>query len=251
MPSRRGSDLKYKLMTVELLNLAKNFYTFKELSQILGLPERTLSRYVKLHVLPSIDRAVSINKRLQDTMSLEDELKQRVISDKSGFLDLTRVIADTLLLERTVQRVINAFSGIRITKVVSTLSENLPLATLVAHRLGVGLVIATPYRTPSEDPALEEVYAAPNSTALRSLYIPSRALRRGDIVLVISLLMATGELEMSAVAMIKMIQSAVAQPAGLFALISVGRDWRPSIQKLTNCPIETVMEIGSLPAENA
>jgi len=56
---------------------------------------------------------------------------------------------------------------------------------------------------------------------------------------------------MSAAAMIKMIQSAGAQPAGLFTLISVGRDWRPSIQKLVNYPIETVMELGSPPAEIA
>jgi adenine/guanine phosphoribosyltransferase-like PRPP-binding protein len=101
------------------------------------------------------------------------------------------------------------------------------------------------------DQFLEEVYAIPNSTAVRSLYVPSQVLKRGDSVLLTSLLMMSGELEMSAVAMIKMIQSADAQPAGLFALISVGRDWQPSIQKLANCAIETVMEIGNLDARKA
>ena len=39
----RISDLKYKLMTIELLNLAKNYYTYRELAQIIGLPETVLS----------------------------------------------------------------------------------------------------------------------------------------------------------------------------------------------------------------
>jgi hypothetical protein len=54
----RISDLKYKLMTIELLNLAKNYYTYRELSQIIGLPDTVVSRYVKGHVLPTIDRAL-------------------------------------------------------------------------------------------------------------------------------------------------------------------------------------------------
>jgi len=51
-------------MTIELLNLAKNYYTYRELAQIIGLPETVLSRYVKGHVLPSIHRAKEISKIL-------------------------------------------------------------------------------------------------------------------------------------------------------------------------------------------
>ena len=69
----RISDLKYKLMTIELLNLAKNYYTYRELAQIIGLPETVLSRYVKGHVLPTIDRAQNINRTLQKIMRLEGE----------------------------------------------------------------------------------------------------------------------------------------------------------------------------------
>src|SRR5438552_4053304 len=39
-------DLKYKLQTIELLNLAKEQYTYRELSGILHLPETVLSLYV-------------------------------------------------------------------------------------------------------------------------------------------------------------------------------------------------------------
>src|SRR5881409_2312077 len=58
-------DLKYKLQTIELLNLAKTEYTYRALSGILHLPETVLSRYVKGHVLPTAERAEEINKTLQ------------------------------------------------------------------------------------------------------------------------------------------------------------------------------------------
>jgi len=100
-------DLKYKLMTIELLNLAKNYYTYRELAQIINLPETVLSRYVKGHVLPTIQRAESINKTLQRILRLENELQKRIRFDELGYFDNTEIISDTLLLERAVQHAIN------------------------------------------------------------------------------------------------------------------------------------------------
>src|SRR5207245_2143935 len=71
-------DLKYKLQTIELLNLAKEQYTYRELSGILHLPETVLSRYVKGHVLPTAERAEEINRTLQKYMSLEKELYNKL-----------------------------------------------------------------------------------------------------------------------------------------------------------------------------
>ena len=136
-------ELSYKMMTVELLNLAKNYYSYRELSDIIGLPERTLTRYVKGYVLPSIDRAHLLNKTLrQVVMSLSVEINARLKFDKSNnSFRYTRapLVADTLLLERAVVHLVDVFQGVRITKVISTLSDGLSLATLAAHRFGIGL----------------------------------------------------------------------------------------------------------------
>jgi len=77
----RVTDLKYKLMVTELLNLAKDYYTYRELSQLIGLPETVLSRYVKGHVLPTIDRAQDINKKLDSVMRIESEIQKRIRFD--------------------------------------------------------------------------------------------------------------------------------------------------------------------------
>src|SRR5947208_15269555 len=90
-------DLKYKLQTIELLNLAKEQYTYRELSGILHLPETVLSRYVKGHVLPTAERAEEINRTLQKYMSLEKELQDRRRFDDVGYVANTRRIKATML----------------------------------------------------------------------------------------------------------------------------------------------------------
>src|SRR6266566_2946399 len=106
-------DLKYKLQTIELLNLAKEQYTYRELSGILHLPETVLSRYVKGHVLPTAERAEEINRTLQKYMSLEKELHERIKFDDLGYFDNTGIINDTMLLERAVQQAVGKSEGKR------------------------------------------------------------------------------------------------------------------------------------------
>jgi adenine/guanine phosphoribosyltransferase-like PRPP-binding protein len=241
-------ELKYKLMTIELLNLAKNWYSYSELSAIIGLPERTLTRYVKGQVLPTIGRAVQLNKTLQRIMSLDGEIKLRLEFDKSNPLSFrynrSALVSDTLLLERAVQHVMNVFAQTKITKVISTLSEALPLATLAAHRFGVALAIAAPYKAPGFDHFVEESYSISPSDPVRSLYIPSMMIRRGDYFLIVYDLMTSGEREMCTIAMTKMIKSAGAQVAGFFSLVSIGQAWKASVKEISGCEkIETVLQV--------
>src|SRR2546428_14171134 len=80
-------ELKYKLMTIELLNLAKQRFTYRELSAMAHLPETVLSRSVKGHVLPTAHRAEEINKTLHRYISLEKEVLQRTHFDDGGYFD--------------------------------------------------------------------------------------------------------------------------------------------------------------------
>src|SRR5437773_12436665 len=131
-------DLKYKLQTIELLNLAKTEYTYRALSGILHLPETVLSRYVKGHVLPTAERAEEINKTLQRYMSLDKELLERIHFDEGGYFDNTAIIGDTMLMERAVHHAGGKFAGKRVTKIMTAAVDGVPLAALLAHTLGVG-----------------------------------------------------------------------------------------------------------------
>jgi adenine/guanine phosphoribosyltransferase-like PRPP-binding protein len=239
-------ELKYKLMTVELLNLAKYWYTYKELTEIIGLPERSLTRYVNGYVLPSIDRARAINRTLQKIINLESTIKGRIIFDSNRSFRYNRApfSCDTLLLERSVQHIVNVFAGVSINKVISTMSEALPLGTLVAHRMGVMLAIAASYKVPGVNQFIEESYSTSSADRVRSLYIPSEIIRRGDRFLIVYDIMASGEREMCATSIIKMIQSVGARVSGFFTLVSIGQEWKASVQKYSECEkIESIIQV--------
>jgi adenine/guanine phosphoribosyltransferase-like PRPP-binding protein len=245
MSSRnRAADMRYRLMTIDLLNLAKSRYSYNELSGLLGLQVTVLNRYVNGHVLPNMKMAEQIIRTLQRSMPMGKEIQQRILPNESGPPDYSRVISDTLLLERAVEQVVVAFTDRRITGVLTTLSEGLPLATLVAHRFRVKLVIATPYRLPGMTSFQKEVYAISPTMPLRTLYIPSSMVRRRDIFLIIFDLMAPGERETLAATMIKMVQS-TAKVTGIFALISVGDGWKKRMQQVNKTlEIRTGLQVG-------
>lgn len=243
-PGSRILDLKYKLMTIELLNLAKNYYTYRELAQIIGLPETVLSRYVKGHVLPTIDRAQSINKTLQKVLRLESELQQRIKFDELGYFDNTGIISDTLLMERAVQYAINKFAGKRVTKILTAAVDGIPLATLVAHRLGVGLVMAKKAREVGVREFIEEVYIPAKTAMMMSLYVPRDALKKGDCILIVDDIIDSGETQR---ALIRIAQKAKAEVTGIYALISIGHEWKSKIEQVAKLPVEVVLPVTKKP----
>jgi len=233
-------DLKYKLMTIELLNLAKRRFTYRELSAMVHLPETVLSRYVKGHVLPTADRAEEINKTLQKYMSLERELQERIRFDDNGYFDNTQIISDTMLLERAVQNAVGKFAGRRITKVLTAATDGIPLATLLAHRLGVNLIVAKKNREVGVREFIEEVYVPARTAIMFSLFVPRDALRRQDCVIIADDVIDSGETQR---ALVKIAQKAKAEVTGIYALVAIGNEWKARIESAGNVPVEVATQV--------
>ncbi len=233
-------DLKYKLMTIELLNLAKQRFTYRELSAMVHLPETVLSRYVKGHVLPTAKRAEEINKTLQRYMSLDKELLERIHFDDGGYFDNTAIIGDTLLMERAVQHAVGKFAGKRVTKIMTAAVDGIPLATLLAHRLGVGLLVAKKAREVGVREFIEEIFVPPKTAVVLSLFIPRDAIKKTDCVLIVDDIIDSGETQR---AMMKIIQKAKAEVIGIYALVSIGSDWKARIESAGNVPVEVVTPV--------
>ena len=227
-------------MTIELLNLAKRRFTYRELSQMVHLPETVLSRYVKGHVLPTAERAEEINKTLQKYMSLERELQERIKFDDNGYFDNTQIISDTMLLERAVQHAMGKFAGRRITKVLTAATDGIPLATLLAHRLGVNLIVAKKNREVGVREFIEEVYVPARTAIMLSLFVPRDALRRQDCVIIVDDVIDSGETQR---ALVKIAQKAKAEVTGVYALIAVGNEWKARIESAGNVPVEVATQV--------
>jgi len=233
-------DLKFRLMTINLLKTAKKRFTYRELSSKTGLPVTVLSRYVKGHVLPSANRARRIWKTLETLVGLEGELRRRIRFDEFGYFDNTTIVFDTLLLQQAVQYAFSRFAGRRITKVLTAAVDGIPLSTLMSDALGVELVVAKKTKEVGIRDFVEETFIPGDSAMIMSLYIPRGAIKKGDSVLIVDDIIKTGETQR---AMINLVTKSRAEVAGVYALISVGDGWAERLRDLSDFPLEVVLSI--------
>jgi adenine/guanine phosphoribosyltransferase-like PRPP-binding protein len=235
-------DLKFRLMAVELLRMAKKQYTYRKLASHTNLPVTVLSRYVKGHVLPSTKRARKIWKDLENIVNLAQELERRIKFDELGYFDNTSIVGDVALLSQAAQSALSKFAGKRITKVLTAAVDGIPLATEVASALGVDLVIAKKTKEVGVQEFVEETLIPGDSAVVMSLYVKRGLIKRGDSVLIVDDIIRTGETER---ALVNLILKSKADVAGMYALVAIGDKWRQVIEPLTGVLTEVVFSVKS------
>jgi adenine phosphoribosyltransferase len=233
------SNIKFRLMTIDLLRVAKRNFTYRELSYRTGLPVTVLSRYVKGHVLPSSERAREVLNALERLVGLEEELKRRIKFDEDGYFDNSPIISDPMLLQQGAQYVFSRFSGRRITRVLTAAVDGIPLATMVSGALGIGMVIAKTTKEVGVKDFIEESYVAGDSAMVVTLYIPRNAIKRGDSVLIVDDVIKSGDIQR---ALIKIVDKCRAEVAGVYALVAIGEEWKDKLN-LGDRPLEVILTV--------
>ena len=230
-------NLKFRIMTIDMLRLAKKSYTYRELSKITKLPMTVLNRYVKGHILPNSSRARKLWRILDNLVGIENELRKRIKFDKYGYFDNTSILSDPFLLQRAAQYVFTKFAGRRITKILTAAVDGIPLATLISSNLGCELIIAKKTKEIGVRTFIEETFIPEGSAMVMSLYIPRGLIRRGDSVLIVDDVIKSGETQN---AMINLVNKARGEVAGIYALIAIGDSWKKKLKQTTNFPIEII-----------
>jgi adenine/guanine phosphoribosyltransferase-like PRPP-binding protein len=238
--STHAENLKLRLMTIELLRTAKKQYTYRDLSSKTGLPVTVLSRYAKGHVLPNAERARLLWRTLTKMVGLQVELRRRIIFNSDGYFDNTDIVGDYNILRQAGHHALAVFAGRRVTKVLTSAVDGIPLATMVANSLGVNVVIAKLNKEIGVPAFLEETFALKDSGVTKTLYIPRDVVKRRDSVLIVDDMVKTGE-EM--VALVNMVHKAKAEVSGVYALIAVGDEWQKKMNLPKDCPVEVVTRL--------
>lgn len=242
MSSTHAEDLKFRLMTIELLRTAKKQFTYRELSSKTDLPVTVLSRYAKGHVLPNAARARELWDILKKLVGLQAELQRRIRFNDDGYFDNTSIIGDYSILGQAAHHALATFAGKRVTKVLTAAVDGIPLATMVANSLGVDLIIAKRNKEVGVPAFLEETYALRDSGVTMMLFVPKNALKRRDSVLIVDDMIKTGETQ---AALVNLAQKAKAEVSGVFSLIAVGDEWKEKIELPKGSPIEVVTKVTS------
>lgn len=238
--STHAEDLKFRLMTVELLRSAKRRYTYRELSTKTGLPVTVLSRYAKGHVLPNTERARQLWKVLRRLVGLDIELRRRIQFNEEGYFDNTSIIGDFSILRQAANRALAKFAGRRVTKVLTAAVDGIPLATMVGNSLGIDLIIAKRSKEAGISAFLEETYVLRDSGVTMTLYLPKEALKRRDSVLIVDDIIRTGETQ---AALVNLVQQAKAEVSGIYTLIAIGDEWEKKLKLPEKSQVEVLIKL--------
>jgi adenine phosphoribosyltransferase len=250
-PAQHGSNnhhrvekIREALDVIELLALAKQYYTYSDLEHLLGLPSTVLSRYVKGHVLPTGKRGGEIRRSLLEAVKLGSHVTETLT--KHGIESISQVNTNPRLLWFIVQHIVYLNAGRRITKVLTATEQGVSLATLVSYRLGVPLIVATPQKRAGTMRTIEielSSGAQPSVDAyVRSVHVPNDALKGSDAVLIVTDFLSDGSLQ---VALEKLARAARANVAAIWATTVTADSWLK-----TECPIDSFNRLAS-PANEA
>jgi len=237
----RVRELKYRMMITDLLKVASESHTYQQLSDLLDLSPPILSRYMRGHVLPSYKRAQGLYDKLMVITDIKEELKKRIIFDDEGYFDNTPLVSEITWLKIMSNYALEKFAGRRVTKVLTAAVDGIPDSTLVSNLLDVDLVVAKDQKEVGISDFIEETYIPKGSAIRKSLYVPKRAIRKRDSVLIIDDVVRTGE---TVQGLVDLVSNQRADIAGIYVLVTVGDEWKTYLQEcISKYSFETLIEL--------
>lgn len=237
----RVRELRYRMMITDLLRVASESQTYQELSKHLGLSPPILSRYMRGHVLPSFERAQELYEKLMEITNIKEALKRRITFDEDGYIDNTPLVSEMTWLKIASNYALEKFAGSRVTKVLTSAVDGVPVATLVANLLEVNLVVAKERKEVGISEYIEGTYVLRGSALKRTLYVPKASLRKKDSILIIDDVIRTGE---KLRCLIDMVEEQKAEVAGIYIIVAIGDEWRESLKgEMAQYPFEVFLEL--------
>ena len=218
--------LRFRLMVVEALKMVKQFYSYRELSRITGLSETVLCRYVRGNIIPSIDQAEKLWRKLEELMDLRKVVSDAIITTDKGFIDTSPVLSNPLIMKMAAYHVFTRFAGRRVTRILTPATNGIPLATSISLMLEAPLVVAKKSKeNPEEEYYEETVVEGPMITT--TFYVPRRQLRRHDSILIVDDFIQTGK---TVRALINLTRKAKAIVSGAVFLLGIEGEWVKEIE---------------------
>lgn len=219
---RKREKINLQLDAVFYINAVKSVYSlsFKQLSNILNIPESTLCRYANMEVLPSIKAAVNIVKVLKPMADIRNVVS-KFIKVNGNYIDLSSVVFNPMVLKLYERHILEVFSGLRVTKVLTAAVDGIPLAMAASYALNASLTIAKQYMDAGFEQYYEATYIVDSPPRKVNLYIPKQLLTKEDSVVLIDDVVRSGR---TMDALLSIIRQSGASIAGISILVAANRN---------------------------
>ncbi len=173
------ADVRYRLAIIEILRFLKNQFSYKELSEITGVNETTLCRYIKGAMIPSIEQAKSIWENISSKINIFEYI-ERILKTRQDWLS---VLLEPSLLKVIASRLYLDVVGKRITLIVTRNSPIVSLATTLSLILDKPIIIVSENKPLTSDYVVEKVHDELGE--VKAFFIPKRHGRRREDAVVI------------------------------------------------------------------
>ena len=158
--------LKLRIIVINMLRLVKSKYTYNEMGRMMNLSPTVINRYIKGKIIPNFRNSLKLYNDLIRMIKVENEppLIHNLSIDKIKSLIMSKKLI-----------------GKRVTKILTSVFDDIPLATFIADIIDVPLIIATNKPTTNIKNMIFE--ADENGTIL---FIPKESIKRTDSVVIVS-----------------------------------------------------------------
>jgi len=217
-----------RMFAIELLRSYKKIFKYRDLEEITGLPAPALWRYINMKIVPSVERAQELIKKLTAPAIINRIFENNIITVDGNIFNISKIIYNVSILKIFSYLAYKEFSRYNITAVATVEVDGIPIAVNVADALDAKLVIARKRPDVGIKNYYQTSYIARDPPAVINLFLPVDALSSNDRVLIVDDLLNTGR---TSLALIRLIRMAGALPIGIFSILAIGNRWKQVLKK--------------------
>lgn len=223
-----SEGINYAELVIEALISLKKFLKFRELGNLLNISIPTLWRYIHGDIKPSEERAKSMLLRLLGKDVVEAVLPRILKLSDGDVVNLYPLVYNIDILAYASIDALLWGKNMGFTAVATVEVDGIPLATMIAKRLGIKLIIIKKKKEVGFDRFIELSYITSMPPEVVTLYLPEGIIEYGDKVLIVDDLVRSGR---TSSAVCELIRKGGGRPSGFYALIGIGNAWKTSIMR--------------------
>lgn len=213
-----------RLLAIEFLRLMKTRVSYGVLSQLTGIPESVLCRYVRGSIIPSFEQAINILANLSQSISINELIKKFLERERTTIIDLSRLLNDPYLLRLLSFILLLELTGKKIDKILVGRPGVLPLATTIALELNSKIVLAKNRKYPGVEYYEESIIRSMREVEI--LYVDKDLLSKRDNVLIMTDVVITGK---TLRGLINIAERAKAEIVDIVTVIAIGNEWKKRV----------------------
>ncbi|MDT7900541.1 MAG: phosphoribosyltransferase family protein [Acidianus sp.] len=212
----KDKEIRNRLLAIDILRELKNSYTYKEMSEIFGIQETLICRYVNGNTVPSDVQSMEIISKVKNKGFLLKFFRNKIKILEDGYIDSSQLLLYPNLLKLLLELYLTKLmQKDAVDKIFSIATNGVPFATIASLILDKPLLIAKKHKDSINLEYYEESLKETDSV-VNNIYLRKDLIKKNDRILIVDDVIKSGKTISSS---IKLLQKAGARVVGILVLV--------------------------------